>query len=94
MLEQRATEVYAWGLSTRGIEVAFTDEKGVCLWSRTGVSKVTEALWEGYEAFQQRGLRDLPVLYVSLDGLYEPLRMHGIQKEAVLSAWAITSEGD
>ena len=34
------------------------------------------------------------MLYVFLDGLYEPLRMHGIQKEAVLCAWAITTEGD
>ena len=43
---------------------------------------------------QQRDLRDLSVLYVFLDGLYEPLRMHGIQREAVLCAWAITTEGD
>ena len=34
------------------------------------------------------------MLYVFLDGLYEPLRMHGIQREAVLCAWAITTEGD
>ncbi len=61
MLEQLATEMYVRGLSTRDIEAAFTDEHGVCLLSRTGVSEVTEALWEEYEGFQQRDLRDLPV---------------------------------
>ena len=66
----------------------------MCLLSRSGVSEVSEALWAEYEAFQQRDLSDLSVLYVFLDGLYEPLRMHGIQREAVLCAWAITTEGD
>jgi len=94
MLEYLATEMYARGLSTRDIEAAFTDENGVCLLSRTGVSEVTEALWEQYEAFQQRDLSAIPVLYLFLDGLYEPLRMHGIQREAVLCAWAITTEGE
>ena len=54
MLEYLATEMYARGLSTRDIEATFTDENGVCLLSRSGVSEVTEALWEEYEAFQQR----------------------------------------
>ena len=49
-------------MSTRDIEAAFTDEDGVCLLSRSGVSEVTEVLWEEYEAFQQRDLRDIPVL--------------------------------
>ena len=31
MLEQLASEMYARGLSTRDIEAAFTDERGVCL---------------------------------------------------------------
>ena len=94
MLEQLALEMYARGLSTRDIEAAFTDENGVCLLSRSGVSEVTETLWKEYEAFQNRDLRALPVVYVFLDALYEPLRMHGIRQEAVLCAWAITSEGD
>ena len=74
MLEYLATEMYACGWSTRDIEAAFTDDNGVCLLSRSGVSEVTEALWEEYEAFQQRDLSDIPVLYLFLDGLYEPLR--------------------
>ena len=41
MVEHLATEMYARGMSTRDIEAAFTDEQGVCLLSRSGVSEVT-----------------------------------------------------
>ncbi|GIW50965.1 MAG: IS256 family transposase [Gemmatimonadales bacterium] len=94
MLKRLATEMYARGLSTRDIEEAFTDEGGNCLLSRTGVSEVTEVLWQEYEAFQCRDLSDIPVLYLFLDGLYEPLRSHGVQRDAVLCAWAITLDGE
>jgi transposase-like protein len=57
------------------------------------VSQLTEALWTEYEAFQQRPLGDVPILAVFLDGVYEPLRCDGVQREAVLVGWAITLEG-
>ena len=78
MVQRLATEMYARGLSTRDIEDAFTDEQGRCLLSRSKVSEVTEVLWEQYEAFQNRDLSDLPLQCLFLDGLYEPLRTHGI----------------
>ncbi|MDT8436696.1 MAG: IS256 family transposase [Gemmatimonadota bacterium] len=93
VLERLAVEMYARGLSTRDIEATLTGPDGVCLLSRTAVSEVTESLWEEYEAFQARDLSQIPVLYLFLDGLYEPLRRHGIQREAVLVAWGITAEG-
>ena len=62
LLNRYWSKAYVRGLSTRDIEAAFTDEDGVCLLSRSGVSEVTEVLWEEYEAFQQRDLRDIPVL--------------------------------
>ncbi len=93
VVERLATEMYARGLSTRDVEAAFTDEQGDCLLSRSAVSEVTETLWEEYEAFQGRDLSELGVLYLFLDGLYEPLRVHGVSREAVLCAWAITVEG-
>ena len=93
VVERLATEMYARGLSTRDVEAAFTDEWGDCLLSRSAVSEVTETLWEEYEAFQARDLSELGVLYLFLDGLYEPLRVHGVSREAVLCAWAITLEG-
>jgi len=93
VVERLAIEMYARGLSTRDVEAAFTDAHGVCLLSRTAVSEVTEALWAEYEAFQQRALAEVPLLAVFLDGLYEPLRRHGVEREAVLVAWGITLEG-
>ncbi len=93
MVERLAYERYARGLSTRDIEAAFTDEAGQCLLSSSGVSEVTEALWTEYHAFQQRNLSDIPLLYLLLDGLYEPLRTHGIEREAVLWVWGLTLKG-
>ncbi len=93
MVQRLATEMYARGLSTRDIEDAFTDEQGRCLLSRSKVSEVTEVLWEQYQAFQERDLSDFPLLCLFLDGLYEPLRTHGITREAVLCAWGITLDG-
>jgi transposase-like protein len=58
------------------------------------VSEVTEALWAEYEAFSTQPLTDVPVFAVFLDGVYEPLRTHGIEREAILVAWAITLTGE
>jgi putative transposase len=93
VVERLAVEMYARGLSTRDIEAAFTDERGETLLSRTAVSTLTDRLWTEYETFQQRPLGDVPVLALFLDGVYEPLRTHGVEREAVLVAWAITLEG-
>ncbi len=92
VLERLAIEMYARGMSTRDIESTFTED-GHCLLSKSAVSEVTEALNEQYEAFQSRDLSDIPVLYLFLDALYEPLRVHGITREAILCAWAITWDG-
>ena len=92
MVERVAIEMYARGLSARDVEEAFIEETGVCLLSNNGVGEVTEALWDEYEAFQTRGLSTISVLYVFLDGLFEPMRAHGIEREAVLCAWTITLE--
>ena len=93
VVERLAIEMYARGLSTRDVEAAFTDERGTCLLSKSAVSELTDALWTEYEAFQQRSLGEVPVLALFLDGVYEPLRRDGVQREAVLVAWAITLEG-
>jgi putative transposase len=73
--------------------VPFTDERGAWLLSRSAVSELTDALWTEYEAFQQGPLGEVPLLALFLDGVYEPLRRDGVQREAVLVAWAITLEG-
>lgn len=93
-LERLVVELYARGLSTRDIEDAFRDRQtGVCTLSRTAVSGITEALWDEYEAFQQRDLAEVPVLYVFLDALYEALRRQGRTREGLLCAWGICEDG-
>jgi putative transposase len=93
-LERLVVEMYARGLSTRDIEDAFRDrDSGVCTLSRTAVSGITEALWDEYEAFQQRDLADFPVLYIFLDALYEALRRQGRTREGLLCAWGIGEDG-
>lgn len=93
VLERLVAEMYARGLSTRDIEDAFRDSTGVPLISRTGVSQVTEALWEEYEAFRQRDLSGFDIEYLFLDAVYEALRRHTPVREGILCAWGILSDG-
>ena len=93
VLQRLATEMYARGLSTRDIEAAFTDATGRCLLSRTAVSELTDTLWQEYEAFCQRDLSELEVIYLFVDGIYESLRRQGGPKEALLCAWGILADG-
>jgi transposase-like protein len=93
VLQQLATEMYARGLSTRDIEQAFTDVTGQCLLSRTAVSELTDSLWEEYQAFCERDLSQLEIIYLFADGLYESLRRQLSAQEAVLCAWGICADG-
>ena len=85
--------MYARGLSTWDIEAAFRDASGASVLSRTAVSQVTERLWQEYEAFATRDLREFSVAYFFfVDGVAE--RLHaGLPREAVLGAWGITEDG-
>ena len=56
-LEQLAVEMYARGLSTRGIEGAFRDATGASVLSRAAVSEVTARLWQ--DAFGERAVLEL-----------------------------------
>ena len=93
VLERLATEMYARGLSTRDIESAFTDATGRCLLGRSAVSELTDTLWQEYEAFCQRDLSELEVIYLFVDGVYESLRRAGGPKEALLCVWGICEDG-
>ncbi|MCL6649233.1 MAG: transposase [Chloroflexi bacterium] len=85
--------MYAHGLSTRDIGLAFTDATGSCVISKSLVSEVTERLWQEYQAFRQRRLDDLEVESLFCDGLYELLRRTGQSKEALLCLWASCAAG-
>src|SRR5512144_665460 len=49
--------MYARGLSTRDIEVAFRDESGSSMLSRSAVSAVSERLWADYQALLEYARR-------------------------------------
>jgi transposase-like protein len=56
-------------------------------------SRLSEVLWEEYEAFQRRDLSGFEMEYLFLDAIYETLRSRWGVKEAVLVAWGITRDG-
>jgi putative transposase len=92
-LQDLAVEMYVRGMSTRDIEDAFKDEEGGLLLSRQGVSEMTEELSKEFEAFRQRDLSSLDVVYLFLDGVYEHCRYQASRKEAILCAWGILASG-
>jgi len=93
-LNRVVRELYARGLSTRDIEEVFTDpQTGRRLLSKSQVSEITQSLHEEYEAFTKRSLKDLDVVYLFLDAVYEPLRRSGQSSEAILCCWGVLSNG-
>lgn len=91
--ERLVTEMYAHGLSTRDIEIAFTDATGGCVLSKSAVSEVTERLWNEYNSFREQRWDGVEILYLFADGLYEAMRTSGDHREAVLCLWAICADG-
>lgn len=91
-LTRLAIEMYARGLSMRDIEAAFTDAAGRCVLTRSAASAVCERLWDEYQAFAQRGLSNLDIVYLFVDGVAERLHL-GQPREAVLAAWGIDAQG-
>lgn len=94
-LERLVVEMYVRGLSTRDIEDALTElaDGQRSLLSRSSVSRLSEALWEEYEAFAQRDLSSCEVVYLFADAVYESLRQQVGLKEGVLVSWAILADG-
>lgn len=95
VLERLVVEMYVRGLSTRDIEDALVelgDGQGGVL-SRSSVSRLTEVLWEEYEAFAQRALSGVEVVYLFADAVYESLRQQAGLTEGVLVTWAILADG-
>ena len=91
-LTRLAVEMHARGLSVRDIEATFTDESGRCVLTKSAASAVCERLWDEYQAFAQRDLGELDIVYLFVDGVAERLHL-GQPREAVLAAWGIDSGG-
>lgn len=92
-VERLVVEMYARGLSTRDIEDLFRGPDGQVLLSKSTVSGITDRLWEEYEAFSQRDLSDLPLVYLVVDGVYEAMRRLGHVRDGLLVAWGILEDG-
>lgn len=95
-LEKLAVEMYARGLSTRDIEdllKELSDGQEQSLLSKSAVSRVTEVLWEEFEAFAKRDLSSFDVVYLFCDAVYESLRQQAGCRQAILVTWAICSDG-
>lgn len=93
-LEKMAVEMYVRGCSTRDIEDLLKDDQGRILLSRSAVSELNEILWKQYEEFSKRDLKELDVVYMFIDAVYEPLRLTKSRQEAVVVVSAILSSGD
>jgi transposase-like protein len=94
VLDRLVVEMYARGLSTRDIEDALAEiGDGRPLLGRSTVSRLSETLWEEYEAFAQRDLGGYDVVHLFADAVYESLRQQAGLKEGILVTWAILGDG-
>lgn len=92
-LEKMAVEMYVHGCSTRDIETLLRDDQGRILLSKSGISQLNEVLWKEYEAFCRQSLKDLDVVYIFIDAVYEPLRLLKSRQEAVIVVSGVLSSG-
>jgi transposase-like protein len=89
VLEKLAVEMYARGMSTRDIEDALQEATGERVLSKSAASRVSEKLYEDFEAYQNRDLSEYEVEYMFADAVYESIRKRFKVKEAVLCVWGI-----
>src|SRR5262245_52579579 len=61
--------------------------------SKSVVSRVGQQLNGDFEAWRERDLRELNVVYLFLDGQYHAARQGTDEKEGVLSAYALLEDG-
>lgn len=76
-VERLVVERYARGLSLRDIEDLFRSEDVAVPLSKSSVSELTDRLSAEYEAFSQRDLSGLPLVYLVV-GVYEAMRRLGV----------------
>jgi transposase-like protein len=92
-LEGLVRGMYVRGLSTQDVEDLYGEHFEPSRLSKSTVSRITQKLNGDFEAWRQRDLSDLNVLYLFLDGQYHAARQGTDEKEGVLSAYAILEDG-
>ena len=84
--------MYVRGLSTRDVSALYQETVGSRV-SKSTVSRITQRLNQDFEAWRQRDLSELPVVYLFLDGQYHAARQGTDEKEGVLAAYALLEDG-
>ncbi len=92
-LESLVIAGFVRGLSVRDVEAALAESLGPeAKVFKSTVSRVCEAIKDEFDAFKKRGLADVELEYLFLDGSH--FRFHaGAKAEPVLVAWGITTTG-
>ena len=92
-LESLVIAGYVRGLSDRDVEATLADALGSeAALSKSTVSRVCEAIKTEFARWAERGLNDVALDYLFLDGSF--FKMHdGARAEPVLAAWGITTQG-
>lgn len=93
ILEKLAVEMYVRGLSTRDIDESLETVTGERFLSQRSISNITESLWEDYQRFCERDLSNYEVVYIVVDAVYESVRAHVKNKEAILAAYGVLIDG-
>lgn len=93
VLNRLILEMYVRGLSCADVEDTFLDIFGRRIISRSGVSKISQELNVEFDAWRKRDLSSLNIVYLFFDAEYVALRQGTDEKEGILCAYGITSEG-
>ncbi len=92
-LEGLVRGMYVRGLSTHDIEDLYAESFGESRLSKSTVSRIGQQLNGDFEAWRERDLSELNVVYLFLDGQYHAARQGTDEKEGVLSAYALLDDG-
>lgn len=85
--------LYMNGLSTRKVKKSVSKLLGKRGLSHQNVIRITYKIVEEFNQWKRRGLTDLRVVYLILDGTRLAVRAGTKEKEAVLVAWGFLEDG-
>lgn len=93
VLQRLILEMYVRGLSCEDVEDTFLDIFGRRIISRSGVSKISQGLNVEFDSWRKRDLSSVNIVYLFFDAEYVALRQGTDEKESILCAYGITTEG-
>ena len=91
---QSVTDMYINGVSTRKVKSALKAAAGErTRLSKSTVSRITKRLRDEFTEWRTRSLAELDVAYLFLDAIRIGMRIGGNNKDAVLIAYAVLTDG-